>query len=64
MEATKTQLYQKIVEVLKLLHTGRMVENARNRGKGVRGDQMMKEVMGEVVKRAEIALFFGVPVGV
>lgn len=58
MEATKTQLYQKIVEVLKLLHTGRMVENAKNRGKGVRGDQMMKEVMGEVMKSGQKSLCF------
>ena len=58
MEATKNQFYQKIVEVLKLLRTGRVVENARNRGKGVRGDQMMREVMSEVVKSGQKSLCF------
>ena len=50
--------FKAAVEVLKLLHTGRMVENAKNRGKGVRGDQMMKEVMGEVMKSGQKSLCF------
>ena len=39
-----------MVEELKLLLTGRVVENASNRGKGVRGEAVMKAVVAELVR--------------
>ena len=47
-----------MVEELKLLLTGRVVENASNRGKGVRGEAVMKAVVAELVRSGPKAACF------
>ena len=46
------------MEELKLLLTGRVVENASNRGKGVRGEAVMKAVVAELVRNGPKAACF------
>lgn len=60
LEATRSAFYAKIVEVLKLLLTGRVVENASNRGKTLRGEEVMKQVVGEVVRNGSKSACFAV----